>query len=163
MKQYLKKAIRFSNYLSFWGIVCRSAELSSLCPFLSLYLSLLLLLRLCVYSNEWQSGNVVLIYCMAAQMEPGWNVSVIGASLRKKHLWCPGTTNCSGMSSHLSHQCIVHTFTMAHTCTKIHCWKYNQNKTKYALCIDKAPKPFTQICLCWEVAAHAVHAVKTLQ
>lgn len=73
-------------------------------------ISLSLPLRHSVCSNEWQSGDVVLIYCMVAQMEPGWNVSVIGASLRYKHLWCLGTTNCSirngfppEPSAHLTH------------------------------------------------------------
>lgn len=37
------------------------------------------------------SGAVVLIYCMAARKEPGWNVSVSDASLRNKHLRCPET------------------------------------------------------------------------
>lgn len=65
------------------------------CVSLCLPLSLPAPQTLSVCSNEWQSGDVVLIYCMVAQMEPGWNVSVIGASLRKKHLWCLGTPNCS--------------------------------------------------------------------
>lgn len=67
------------------------------CVCLSLALSpaLSVPLRYSVCANEWQSGDVVLIYRMVGQMEPGWNVSVIGASLKKKHLWCPGTTNCS--------------------------------------------------------------------
>ena len=95
MKHYLKKAITISNTFLRGGVVCRSAELSLLCPFMWLYLSLFLPLTLCVRSNEWQSGDVVLIYCMVAQMEPGRNMSVTGASLRKKHLLQPGTTKSS--------------------------------------------------------------------
>lgn len=103
MKHYLKKAIRLSNYLSRGDIVCRSAQLSSLCP-LCHCIPLSLPLKHSVCSNEWQSGDVVLIYCMVAQREPGWNVSVIQPSLRRKHLWCPGTTNCSIRSGfHLTH------------------------------------------------------------
>lgn len=78
MKHYLKKAIRLSNYLSLGGRHC--LQISRTVLALSLYVIVSPSLCLSVRSNEWQSGDVVLIYCMVAQMEPGWNVSVIGAS-----------------------------------------------------------------------------------
>lgn len=95
---HLKKAIRLLNYLS-WGGHClqisRTILALSLYVTVSLAQSLSLPLRHFACSNEWQSGDVVLIYCMVAQVEPGWNLSVIGVSLRWKHLWCLGTTNRS--------------------------------------------------------------------
>lgn len=53
----------------------------------------LLSLRYPECSNQWQSGSVVLIYCMAARMEPGKNVS-----LRDEHLRYTEATNCSFMN-----------------------------------------------------------------
>lgn len=75
--------------------ISRTILALSLYVTVSLAQSLSLPLRHSACSNEWQSGDVVLIYCMVAQMEPGWNLSVIGVSLRWKHLWCLGTTNRS--------------------------------------------------------------------
>lgn len=133
MKHYLIKAIRLSNYLSWGGIVCRSAELPLLCPFMSLYLSLSLRHNVC--SNDWQSGNVVLIYCMVAQIELVWNVSVIGVSLRQKHLWCLGTTNCS-IRNRFMPESSVHLTHTAHTWSRTHFYRYTVKcaSTQYRTC-----------------------------
>lgn len=59
----------------------------------SLYVIVFLLLLPLGYpecSNERQSGSIVLIYCMAAWMEPRWNMSV-----RDEHLRCTEATKCS--------------------------------------------------------------------
>lgn len=55
----------FADQQIYFGSVPRLSAFQSLCC-----------------SNEWQSGDAVLIYCMVAQMEPRWKVSVIAASLR---------------------------------------------------------------------------------
>lgn len=100
MKRYLKKAIRLSNYLSRGDTICRSAELCSLHPFMSLCSSC------CCLSDTpsaVMSGSIVLIYCMVAWMEPGWNVSV-----RDEHLRCTEATKCSfrnGFQSDVVYMC----------------------------------------------------------
>lgn len=81
--------------LPFLGVHCLQISRTVLALSLYVIVPLSASQTLSVCSNEWQSGDVVLIYCMVAQMEPRWNVSVIGTSLRQKHLWCLGTAKCS--------------------------------------------------------------------
>lgn len=70
---------------------CLQISRTVLAPSLYVIVFLSLLpLRYPECSNEWQSGSVVLIYCMAAWMELGLNMSV-----RDEHLRCTKATNCS--------------------------------------------------------------------
>lgn len=109
--KYLKKAIRISNYLSWEGIVCGSAELSALCPSVSLF-PISVFLSLSGSLRAVMSGREAMLCWFIAWLLK-WNLDGIRLSVghRLDRNTCDAQgrlTAPSGISSPLSHQSFLH-------------------------------------------------------